>query len=124
MDDAVVDALATDRTVDITTTGRYTGEPRRIEIWQHPIGGRNYITGRPGSRGWYANVRAEPHFTFHLKDSAQADLPALAHPIIGVDERRVFFTEAFAQMRRDLGDLDRWIADSPLIEVEFLVQDA
>lgn len=119
MDAAIKSALATDRVIAITTTGRNSSEPRRIEIWQHPIDGRNYITGRPGSRDWYANVRADPHFTFHLKRSVQADLPARAHPIVDEDERRVFFTQAFARMDVDAGQLDRWIADSPLIEVEF-----
>ncbi len=33
MDPALEKALETDRVIDITTTGRKTGEPRRIEIW-------------------------------------------------------------------------------------------
>ena len=32
-------------TIDITTTGRKTGEPRRIEIVFHNIDGRLIITG-------------------------------------------------------------------------------
>ena len=74
MDEAVQQALERDRTIDITTTGRNTGQPRRKEIWFHNIEGRLYITGTPGSRDWYANLVANPQFTFHLKQSAQADL--------------------------------------------------
>ena len=74
MDEAVQQALERDRVIDITTTGRKTGQPRRKEIWFHNIEGRFYITGMPGSRDWYANLVAEPRFTFHLKQSAQARL--------------------------------------------------
>ena len=81
-------ALAHDRTVDITTVGRRSGQPRRIEIWFHSLDGRIYISGLPGRRGWYANVVAHPDFVFHLKETAQADLPARAHPITDPAERR------------------------------------
>ena len=81
MDAAVQQALERDRTIDITTTGRNTGQPRRKEIWFHNIEGRLYITGTPGSRDWYANLVANPQFTFHLKQSAQDDLPARATSI-------------------------------------------
>ena len=76
MDEAVRQALERDRTIDITTTGRNTGQPRLKEIWFHNIEGRLYITGTPGSRDWYANLVANPRFIFHLKQSAQADLTA------------------------------------------------
>lgn len=118
MDEAVRSALQTDRTIDITTTGRTTGEPRRIEIWQHTIDGRTYVTGLPGPRGWYANVLADPRMTLHLKESVHADLPAVAHPITDEAARREFFADAFARMGRDTAELEGWVADSPLIEVE------
>ncbi|MGH2983824.1 MAG: hypothetical protein ACRDK5_06185 [Solirubrobacterales bacterium] len=35
MDEAIERALENDRTIDITTLGRRSGEPRRIEIWMH-----------------------------------------------------------------------------------------
>ena len=38
-------ALAHDLTVDISTTGRRGGEPRRIEIWLLGIDDRSFITG-------------------------------------------------------------------------------
>ena len=81
--------MATDRTIDITTIGRQTGLPRRIEIWYHVVGNRYYLTGTPGKpRSWYANLRANPQFTFHLKESLQCDLPARARPISAEGERR------------------------------------
>ncbi len=89
MTPSIEQALASDRVIDITTTGRKTGEARRIEIWYHRIDGRLYITGTPGARSWYANLVATPDFTFHLKESAQADLPARATPIEGAEKARV-----------------------------------
>lgn len=116
MDPQIEQALARDQTIDITTTGRKTGQPRRIEIWFHNLNGRLFITGLPGRRDWYANMVANPEFTFHLKESIRADLPARARPITGQQERR----EIIAQIQQNLGggrDLDAWVKDSPLVEV-------
>lgn len=111
-------ALETDLTIDITTTGRSSGLPRRIEIWFHNIGGRIYITGTPGSRDWYANLVAHPRFTFHLKDSTEADLAAVAHAVSDEADRR----EVFEVLLERLGYRDRleaWVSNSPLVEVTF-----
>ena len=72
---------AGERTIDITTTGARTGEPRRIETWFYRVQDRLYLTGLPGRRGWYANLRAQAGFTFHLKHGVTADLQARATPI-------------------------------------------
>lgn len=45
MDAAIANALAHGDLIDITTTGRRTGLPRRIEIVYHVIDGRIYISG-------------------------------------------------------------------------------
>ncbi|MCH7787607.1 MAG: nitroreductase family deazaflavin-dependent oxidoreductase, partial [Chloroflexi bacterium] len=76
MNEEIKNALKQDRTIDITTKGKKSGEPRRIEIWFHNIDGRIYITGTPGTRGWYANMIANPDFTFHLTRTAQPDIPS------------------------------------------------
>ncbi len=110
-------ALESDRVIDITTTGRSSGQPRRIEIWFHGLGGRLYITGSPGPRSWYANLRAHPDFTFHLKQSVLADIPARARPITEEAERRPLIAALHARL--DIGGtLDEWLAGSPLVEVE------
>ena len=112
----VREALRTDRTIDITTTGRHTGQPRRIEIWFHNIADRIYLSGRPGTRSWYANLLANASFTFHFKESIQCDLPAMAIPIVDEDQRRAVLGE----ITRRLGSpqaLEDWIVGSPLVEV-------
>lgn len=114
---SVDEALSTDRVIDITTTGRTTGQPRRIEIWFHRVDGRYYITGTPGARGWYANLLAAPRFTFHLKESAQADLAATAVPVTGEEKARVL-DAVRAGIPAEIGArLDP--ATSPLVEVRF-----
>ena len=119
-DPAVAAALAKDLVIDITTTGRASGEPRRIEIWYHVVDGRYYITGRPGPRSWYANLLAEPKLTFHLKESAQADLPATARPVTDPEEKRGVFLNApkLAEYISE-ANVQEWVEGSPLIEVVF-----
>jgi hypothetical protein len=119
LDEGVQRALENDRTVDITTTGRNSGEPRRIEIWRYRYDGRTFLSGSPGTRDWYANLLVTPEFTFHLKGSAQADLPASARPITDEAERREVVGGILEDLGRGTGNVDQWVAGSPLVEVEF-----
>jgi len=121
MDERIERALARDRTIDITTRGRKTGQLRRTEIWFHYIDGQVYITGSPGRRDWYANMLAHAEFTFHLRRTVKADLPARATPILDEARRRAIIVS----IHQTLGgsrDLDAWVEGSPLVAVEFLVE--
>jgi deazaflavin-dependent oxidoreductase (nitroreductase family) len=119
MDARVRHALANGRTIEITTTGRRTGRPQRIEIWFHNLDGRLYLTGLPGSRGWYANLRARPELTFHLKAGVQADLRARATPIEEPARRRAVLSRILARLGQ-AGELEAWVRASPLVEVTIL----
>jgi len=117
MDDATRRALSHGHVIDITTTGRVTGRPRRIEIVFHVFDGRIYISGIPRAdrvRAWLRNLEADPHLTFHLKGPVQAELPATARIITDPDERRVVLEKVARVWRRDVEPM---IAHSPLIEV-------
>ena len=118
MNEQVRRALARDRNIDITTIGRVTGQPRRIEIWFHNLDGTVYITGSPGKRDWYANLIAHPDFTFHLKSGVTADLPARATPITDPAERRLLF-ERILRNIGNLAELEAWLTGSPLVRVAF-----
>ena len=118
MDQLIKNALRQDRTIDITTIGRESGIARRIEIWFHNVDDELYISGPPGNRDWFANMLANPDFTFHLKGSRKADLPAKAIRIIDPKDRRQIMSK-FDGPR----DLDDWVARSPLIKVSFLELD-
>jgi hypothetical protein len=116
------DAGARERTVDITTTGRRSGRPRRIETWFYRVEGTVYLSGSPGRRDWAANLEAEPSFTFHLKNGVVADLPARAEPVVEEAERRRILTVLLGELGDAGGtgrDLQEWIAGSPLFAVRF-----
>ena len=119
MEQKVEAALQQDRVIDITTTGRKSGRPRRKEIWFHNLDGRLYITGRPGPRDWYLNMVANPDFTFHLKQSARADIPARATPIVDMAQRREIISGIHQKLGGDR-DTEAWVAGSPLVGVELL----
>ncbi len=119
MDERIQQALAQSRVIDITTTGRHSGEARRLEIWFHNLDGRLFITGLPGRRDWYANLVAHPAFTFHLKEGVQADLPARARAILDPVDRRAILSRIVVRLGRE-ADLEKWVADSPLVEVTLL----
>lgn len=119
LDERIAQALKRDRTIDITTIGRKSGQPRRIEIWFYRAGERIYLSGGPGRRSWYANLLANPEFTFHLKGSVRADLPARARPVTDPEERRRVLTTIVKDLQMSR-ELDAWVADSPLMEVEFI----
>jgi len=118
MDDPIRAALSRGGTIDITTTGRRTGNPRRIEIVFHRIDGRMWISGMPSSRkrAWLANLESDPHLIVHLKGPlAVADLPATARIVTDETERRQILERVAQAWRRT--DVDRMVAQSPLIEV-------
>lgn len=117
MDEAVRRALAAGGIVDITTTGRRTGEPRRIEIVLHSIDGRLYISGMPRAdrkRAWLANVEADPRLVVHLKRGVVADVPATARVIADEAERWTILPTIARSWGRT--DLEAMVAHSPLIE--------
>jgi deazaflavin-dependent oxidoreductase (nitroreductase family) len=136
MDDQVRAALAVDRstsmeqrTIDITTTGRRSGDPRRIETVFYRVDDEVYLTGIPGDRprAWLLNLAAEPHFTFHLKQGVTADLPATATVITDPAHRRRVLSPVVEDFNARNGSgsewgeavLDEWVAGSPLVRVSF-----
>ena len=120
MNDPIRDALENDSVIDITTIGRKSGKPRRIEMWHRQVNGRTYITGTPGTRDWYANMLEQPKFIFHLKQSIELDLPATARPITNPNERRQVLAAPSMKWYHDQVDsIEDLVAGSPLVEVTF-----
>ena len=113
----ILRALRHGHAIDITTTGRMTGQPRRIEIVFHNLDGRIYISGIPNpvrQRAWLLNLAADPNMTFHLKGPVKADLAATARVINDPDERRPIIERIAQIWHRDPVVMQ---AHSPLIEV-------
>lgn len=118
MNPAITQALSKGQTIDMTTTGRRSGLPRRIEIVFHNFGGRIYISGMPlagGTRAWLHNLAANPRFTFHLKRAVVADLAATARIITDEAERRAVFAEIVKVWTGQ--DVETMTRHSPLVEV-------
>lgn len=110
-------ALEHGHRIDITTTGRRSGQPRRIELVFHNVDGRIIISGRPGfPRGWVANLHADPSMTFHLKGAVEADLPAHGRVITDLEERERLLAPVARLWRMDLSVMVR---SAPLVEVTF-----
>jgi deazaflavin-dependent oxidoreductase (nitroreductase family) len=122
-----------DRTIDITTIGRRSGQPRRIEIVFYRFGDEIYLSGIPGprTRDWLANLAAQPQLIVHLKHGVVADLPATAGVIVDPAERRrvlAVFVDEFNRRRGPdspwpVAILEEWVERSPLARVTFVDAD-
>jgi deazaflavin-dependent oxidoreductase (nitroreductase family) len=109
-------ALHHSQVIDLTTTGRRTGQPRRIEIFLHYDDDQLFITGMPRSdrtRDWIYNVEADPHVVIHLKQSVAVDVPATARVVTDPDERKPYIEAAARRWRRT--DVPEMLKHSPLI---------
>lgn len=116
-----------ERIIDITTIGRRTGRPRRIEIFFYRAAGHTYLCSGAGggATDWHANLLAHADFTFHLKNGVHADLPARATPVTDPVERQAVLTEIVEDLNQphDPGTIrptriEDW-ADSRLMRVTF-----
>ncbi|MGW5240093.1 nitroreductase family deazaflavin-dependent oxidoreductase [Monashia sp. NPDC004114] len=109
-------ALNHSQIIDLTTTGRRTGQQRRIEIFLHHDDDQLFITGMPRAdrtRDWIYNIEADPRVVIHLKKTVVVDVPATARVVTDPDERRPFIEAAARRWRRtDVADMLR---HSPLI---------
>ncbi|MBC9820162.1 nitroreductase family deazaflavin-dependent oxidoreductase [Terrabacter sp. MAHUQ-38] len=109
-------ALNHSQVIDLTTTGRRTGQQRRIEIFLHSDDEQLFITGMPQAdrtRDWIYNIEADPHVVLHLKQSVVVDVPATARVVTDPDERRPFIEAAARRWRRT--DVPDMLRHSPLI---------
>jgi hypothetical protein len=102
-----------ERTVEIATTGRRSGQSRRIETWRYRACGCYWITGSPGSRDWYATRASRVH-----PDLKDLDLQVRGRPATDPDERAHVFGEIVPALDW-AGSLESWIAGSPVAEIEF-----
>jgi len=129
MNEEIRKALRKDRTIDIITTGAKSGLSRRIEIWFTNVNGRIIICGTPDAKGgtgprsrrdWLANLKANPEFTFCLKESLRVELPARAVEIVDPEDRRYLMSAPETKWYRDqVASIDDLVNASPIVEVFF-----
>jgi deazaflavin-dependent oxidoreductase (nitroreductase family) len=117
LDRAIRRLLSRGHLIDLTTYGRKSGHPRRIELVFHAIDGRVILSGMPRARprAWLLNIRAHPRVVLHLKGVVTADLPATAREITEPGERRQLLDRVARNWRRT--DVDRMMEQSPLVEL-------
>src|SRR3954464_11218872 len=103
MDPRLRAALDRGQVIDLTTTGRRSGERRRIEIVFHNIDGRIVISGMPSqrTRGWLYNLKANPAGTLHFKGpGVVADVDGGAHKVTDPPGRRLLLEQVPRNWRR------------------------
>lgn len=126
MEPTIAAALEQGGIVDITTTGRRTGEAHRIEIFLHNIDGRLFLTGRPGrQRDWIANLAEHPEMTIHLKRGISADVAATASVVTDSVEKAEIIRRARVESwgvdpEEVRADRDVWVASAPLARLDLL----
>lgn len=114
-------AMGSGGIADITTIGRKSGQPRRIEIYFHHFDGSYYLTGRPGrKRDWEANIKSNPEFTLHLKNDVVADVDVLGEEEPDPDERRRILLRALIENwdsdpEKAEASVSKWVEESPFI---------
>lgn len=121
MDAAITEALDRGGIADITTYGRKTGRPYRIEIYFHQFDGEYYLTGRHGrKRDWEANIISHPEFVLHLKRDVVADVPVVGEPEPDPQVRARILRRALTESwdsppDRVEASLHKWVEGSPFI---------
>jgi len=111
-----LNALHHSQVIDLTTTGRRTGQARKIEIFLHDKDGLLFISGMPRAdrtRDWIHNITADPHVVVHLKRSMTMDIPATARVVTDLAERRPLMEAAAERWGRT--DVEEMVQHSPLI---------
>jgi deazaflavin-dependent oxidoreductase (nitroreductase family) len=77
-------AVADASTVELTTTGRTSGQPRAVEIWFVLDDDRLYVqSGKGGTTDWYRNLTANPAVSLRIGSLA---LRGRARPIDAASE--------------------------------------
>ena len=116
MNERTFNALHRSQVIDLTTTGRRTGRPRKIEIFLHDKDGLLFISGMPRAdrtRDWIHNITADPQVVVHLKQRIAVDIPATARVVADPAERRPLMAAAAERWGRT--DVDEMVQHSPLV---------
>lgn len=111
MDNDVSEALHRSQLIDLTTTGRRSGLPRRIEIFLHDEDGVLFITGLPRrdrTRDWIHNITADPRVIVHLKVGIEADVRATARIVTDPHEARPLIEAAARRSPSDTRPFSTW----------------
>lgn len=102
----------------LTTIGRRTGRPHRIEIWFAAEDGRMYLmSGGRDRSDWVRNLQANPQVTVELGDEMHAGTARVLQADSDEDQRaRELLVAKYATPGNTLGD---WKRRSLPVVIEF-----
>lgn len=102
--------MAADDYCYLTTTGRRTGRPHRIEIWYARAGAALYLLAGGGrSSDWVANLEADPAVTVELDDTVHEARGRVLDGREGAAEAELARALVFDKYApRQSGDLTGW----------------
>ena len=90
----------------LTTQGRVSGEPHRIEIWFALDGGRLYMLAGAGTRSdWVRNLQADPTVTIRIRD---VTYPCHARVVDDANEDRLARTSLYEKYEPRSPGLASW----------------
>lgn len=102
----------------LTTRGRTTGRPHRIEIWFVARDGGAYLLANSDRSDWYRNLEADPSVTLEI---GQERRTTVARPVAADDPAVAVVRPAIvAKYQPTYGeDLGDWGATAHLVRVEW-----
>ena len=113
-----VDALATTEFCYLTTRGRRTGQPHRIEIWfvAHDEGA--YLLSDSDRSDWYRNLVADPSVTLEIAGESRRTTAA---PVDPDDPSNAIVRPAMVAKYQagDAEDLDGWSRSAWVVRIEW-----
>jgi deazaflavin-dependent oxidoreductase (nitroreductase family) len=113
-----IDALATTEFCYLTTRGRRTGTPHRIEIWFVGHEGGAYLLSDSDRADWYRNLVADASVTLEIAGESQTTRAAP----VGADDPANPPVRAAMVAKYQPGyaeDLERWSRTAWLVRIEW-----
>jgi deazaflavin-dependent oxidoreductase (nitroreductase family) len=105
----------------LTTIGRRSGRPHRIEIWFGVQDGRLYLlSGGRERSGWVRNLQANAQVTVEVGDETHAGVARVLQPGTAEDQQA---RELLVAKYREGDNLDEWGRTALPIVIEFSAED-
>ena len=113
-----IDDLATTEFCYLTTRGRRSGSPHRIEIWFAAHDGGVYLLSDSDHADWYRNLVADPSVTLEIAEESRRTTAA---PIDPDDPSNAVVRPAMLAKYQTgyAEDLDRWSRTAWVVRVEW-----
>jgi deazaflavin-dependent oxidoreductase (nitroreductase family) len=112
----MTDDLASLDFCHLTTTGRVTGNPHRIEIWFVLVGETMYLMAGGRDRSdWVRNLQALPDVEVEIGGRKRATTARIVE--VGTDEDRLARQAMLEKYARREGDLTEWGREALVVAV-------